>query len=184
MNSGVTVVVPLDYALNADRDNLSPASIQTLSSACAYISKTDKEKVVLVCGNTNHPQNHMRLEDSVHLRVKMTSSLTDVSCLYTEATNSIDEAENIKRRLVDLHIEVKGIHIFCDRFHARRAKLIWEYFFSETKIVVHEVDCSWGKNQAQFIQKFGIVWFFANWVAFLLMKIRGVDSIRKIKQSS
>lgn len=179
-----TVIVPLDYALNADRSNLSPASMQTLDAAHSYALKCDKSTTIIACGNTNHPASQMKMSDSVNLRMKLLSDLVGYTRLYTEATNSIDEAENIKKGIERLGVSVTKIHIFCDRYHTRRAILIWKSCFPNVDLVFHEVSCSWGKGQAQFVQKSSLVWFLANWVAFLLMRYRGIDSVRKIKQPS
>lgn len=181
----VTLVVPLDYAFNVSREQLSLASCFTLIEAIDFIQRRSKGENLLACGNTEHPEQGMRAEDAIKLRKEIIEMLS-VECQvsFTQATNSIDEAENIKRELDRQGVEVSEIHVFCDRFHAGRARLIWEYFFPNTNIVIHKVMCPWGSEQAQFAQRSTILWAIANYVAYFLMKVRGVESLRKIKQVS
>jgi hypothetical protein len=196
----ITVVVPLDYALNKERSDISPASYATLMEARDFLQLHHKLPTpVVIYGNTNHPDNGMGYLTSLGYKMEAMSKigLSHVCEIMfpTKATNSIDEAESIKERLEAFHAEglrkgivyrCENIYVFCDKYHKRRTEMIWGHVFRDidVNIYLEDVSCPWGVEQAQTLQTNTILWAVANFVACIMMKLFGVESVRKIKQHS
>jgi hypothetical protein len=177
----VDIIVPLDYALTRDRSDLSPASYSTLRAAKAFA--WGEPHALVVCASTDHPDKGMVATQGMTWREGELLPLRNAK-YYTTATNSIDEAENVRDELVKRGVTVRRVHIFADRFHVARARAIWKQVLPRAEVIFHPVACRWGRDQAQFVQRNTFVWALANFAAYCVMQVVGMNSLRGIKQHS
>jgi hypothetical protein len=178
------VVVPGDYASDVTRIRLSPASLYTLHHAIDYMmtaTEEEREKMIMVCGVTDHPEEGMFVETAAKLRTEILSE-TNISFAFTEITNTIDEAEGVLSLLVESGVNPEKITIITDYWHQWRVKMVWAHYFPTTKIVIHAVNCPWTSKQAQKLQQNPITWALANFAGLIMMVVRGIEAMRHYKQ--
>jgi hypothetical protein len=181
------VVVAIDYASNRAKNGLSHPSWQTLNEAAQYFRLWFHDiGGMLMCANAHRPQEGLdgkaarAWREDINRNYHMLSAQAKV--VFTDATNSIDEASGIRDALEASGIQPSELRIYCDRWHAWRIRIIWRHFFPGVPLTIRKVRCDWTRDHCGIYQRHWIPWALGNLALAIKMKFFGVESATHIKQ--
>lgn len=179
------LVVPLDYSVRPNRKELTPASVRVIAEVAKYVGAAEANDIIIAYGNMHQPKNGFDGPKSIVLKEEKLASLVSTIRRFPVCiTNSIDEAQNIRDALAAKRFHPMTIVLFCDRWHARRLRMIWKHFFPESRVEIRRFDCGPFKtvDYSQVFLHSGFRWASINLLGLLLMKVFGIERMRGVTQ--
>ncbi|MBI4709165.1 MAG: hypothetical protein HY764_03120 [Candidatus Portnoybacteria bacterium] len=176
------VVVPLGYGLNR-RHELPAASIDTLLQAM-IIANNLNATIVWASANYFWPGCDKE-EDKEKDYFLQEWKFTGKRIMTGGVTNSVTEAEAIRRAINKADIQSQYIALVCDWPQTRSARLIYRKVFPESEILIWNVNTDWDEECNEmviFLTRSNARWLFANILRHLMLRLMPFKWVAKIKQ--
>lgn len=175
---GCNLVVPLSYGILSS-EKLPDASKKTLYTAVQIALQYD---VPIVWASTNYfwdgcweEENELKLQE-----VKQAGFINNPIISKYGLTNTITEAQNIRRSLMDATINPRTIVVVADRLHGRSAKLVWKQVFPESTIVIRSVNAKWNENHVIFFGRSYCRWLLINILRHIALLLFGIKLVGRL----
>ena len=184
------IVVPMDYGLCRGTTVLPDAARETIRSAVPF---AEARSALIVWSTYNGIGKKLKVEGD-QLKVELVRLLQPVTgfpfvrvrVFFSEegCSNSVDEAQSIKRMLDAKGIPYKGktIVCVCDWVHARSVRRIWEEIFPDSTIKVRSIfGIRWSKSNYEILLRSFPRWFAVNILRLLSLIVFGMERTARIR---
>ncbi len=174
---GPTLVVPLDYGF-LKSNGLPRAALLCMEKAAQVMADAKTGKIAWSSVNYFGPgakQAHEAKRDVVGEYQLIGAEIV----AQVDVSNSIEEAANICVETASN--PPKRVILVCDWAHARRARLIWRYYFEDAEILVATIESTWDEAHYSRLQCGKWMWFFTNLGHHALLRILGVERMKNLR---
>ncbi len=175
------LIVPISYC--ATRQGLTAATRENFLLAIHYAKQFPN--AVIAFSNAGYVfEGATEIESSQKRQILKKASIPDTSVLETgQTSNSIQEAQAIRRGLGERGRMPRRILIITGAMHAPSARLIWRTAFPEAEIFIRCIPyrMETQKDHPVAVQRSTPIWFAANIVRHILILIFGLGITRRFR---
>jgi hypothetical protein len=178
---GYDVVIPISYALNRDK-SLPDATKKTFREA---VWQAGRFGIPIIWASSNFLfQGSKSIEDQAKKSFLKSIQSQKIDFIIAGGiTNSITEAQSVKKALYSKSIRHKKMIIVCDWPHARSIQLIWQKVFPESEIIIKSVDAEWNNAHGIVFQRSLFRWFVACLIRHTALILFGVARLERLRQA-
>lgn len=172
------LIVPISYGA-VDAEHLALGTEQNLRGALSLMQHFPDAKMIF--SSCSYLFEYAGFHEDV-LRWRMVQDADLVHRVFRARymINSVDEGMAIKETVLECHIPRKRIAVITGPMHSKSARLIWEYVFPGSKVMI--VCTDWRKefqpdHPAPMVRT-AWRWFFVNETRLKLLQILGPETIK------
>ncbi len=174
------LIVPISYGA-IDKDRLTLGTVQNINRAISLMRLFPDAKMIISSCSYLFADAGFR-EEILRSQIIQDAGLPDRTINARYMINSVGEAEAVREKAAQHRISADRIAIVTGPMHSRSARLIYQYTFPKSKIMI--VCTNWRKefqpHHRAPIQRTAWRWFFANEARYALLKTIGPERIKNL----
>ncbi|MDO8492730.1 MAG: hypothetical protein Q7S34_03770, partial [bacterium] len=145
------------------------------TATAARIAILAKTAPLVICNVNYFGEDKMQAEDAAKRKIIELQQFNGKIIVAKPCQNSVTEARNIKRALLEAGVNPKKITVVCDWPHAWSTRIIWRRTFPGVRIQIWSVAAQWDSSHFVPAQRSNLSWLITNILRHGALVVMGLD---------